>query len=64
MAVAAGGNGGSDNDVHGQDGNHDDDVCPSSSCCYHPFSSLADPPVPSLPGIASGGGGRVAVNDK
>ena len=51
---------GSDNDHSGQDGDHDDDVRPSSSCSYHPSSSSADPPTPSLPGIAGVGGERAA----
>ena len=51
---------GSDNDDSGQDGDHDDDVRPSSSCSYHPSSSSADPPTPSLPGVAGVGGERAA----
>ncbi len=53
--------GGSDNDNRGQNGDQDDDVHPSSSCYYRPFSSSADPPAPSLPGVAGEGGGRVAA---
>ncbi len=53
--------GGSDNDNRGQDGDQDDNVHPSSSCYYRPFSSFVDPPAPSLPGVAGGGGGRVAA---
>jgi hypothetical protein len=54
-----GGDGGSENDDSGRDGDHDDDVLPSSSCSYRPSFSSADPPAPSLPGVAGGGGGRV-----
>jgi hypothetical protein len=46
----------SDNDDRGQDGDHDDDVVASSSCYYHPSFCSADPPAPSLPGVAVGGG--------
>ena len=51
-----GGDGGSDNDDRGRDGDHNDNVSPSSSCSYHPFFSLADPPSPSLPSVAGWGG--------
>jgi hypothetical protein len=35
---------GSDNDDRGRDDDHNDNVRPSSSCSYHPSSSLAEPP--------------------
>ena len=50
-----GGDGGSENDDRGRDGDHDD-VRPSSSYSYRPSFSSADPPAPSLPNVASGGG--------
>ena len=48
-------NGSSENEDRGQDSDHDD-ICPSFSYSYHPSFSLADPPAPSLPDIAGGGG--------
>jgi hypothetical protein len=54
-----GGDGGIENDDRGRDGDHNDDVCPSSSCSYRPSFSLVDPPATSLPSVA-GGGGRAA----
>jgi len=54
-----GGDGGSENDDRGRDGDHDD-VRLSSSYSYRPSFSSADPPAPSLPDVAGGGGGRMA----
>jgi hypothetical protein len=52
----SGGDGGSENDDRGRDSDPDNDVRPSSFCSYRPSFSSADPPAPSLPGVAGGGG--------